>query len=128
MRFVLLLSALLISGCVSTHMKRFIGKDVRYVSLDNGQEPEHVEDMPDGRRAFQFRWAGGAMVVPATTTVNGQARLEGNSVYYSEQRLESGGGVVLVNPGCVITYFARWNEAANGWVVVDISYPKKAVC
>jgi len=44
-------------------MKAFIGKDIRYVVLSDGQ-PEGAMDMPDGRRAFQFRVGGGAVTYP----------------------------------------------------------------
>ena len=36
-------------GCVSTHMKQYLGKDARYVAVDSGP-PVNVFDMPDGRR------------------------------------------------------------------------------
>lgn len=123
---VVVATALTTGACVSTHMKRYIGKDVRYIVLDDGQ-PENVMDMPDGLRAFQFRWGGGAYQVPKTTTTDGQIQLVGNSVYYSEKKLESG-GAIMESPGCRITYFAKWDQEKKGWIVVRISYPKKLVC
>ena len=118
--------ALMSASCVSTHMKQYIGKDVRYVVLADGQ-PESAMDMPDGTRAFQFRWGGGSYYVPKTTTADGQIQLVGNSIYYSEKKLQTG-GVVVNNPGCLITYFAKWDATHRGWIVVSISYPKKLVC
>src|SRR5690242_18299146 len=67
-------------GCVSTHMKRFVGKDVRYVQVEDGQ-PIRVFDLPDGKRAFQFLWGGGTYVVPKTTTSQGSVQLVGDEAY-----------------------------------------------
>ena len=122
----LLAFVLAVSGCVSTHMKKFIGKDVRYIEIDDGA-PVKVFDLPDGRRAFQYLWGGGRYVVPQTTTTSGQVQLVGDKAYYSEQKIQSG-GFVVDNPGCVITYIAEWNATKKGWIVADISYPKRAVC
>jgi len=118
--------ALCLQSCASTHMKQYIGKDVRYIVLDSGA-PENVMDMPDGRRAFQFRWGGGTYRIPKTTTTNGQVQLVGDSAYYSEQKLESG-AVVVQSRGCLLTYFAKWDAQAKGWIVVDIRYPKGLTC
>ncbi len=118
--------ALVGAGCASTHMKRYLGKDVRYIVLDDGH-PENVMDMPDGTRAFQFRWGGGSYYVPRTTTTSGQIQLMGNSAYYSENKLESGGAVVTTR-GCLLTYFAKWNAEKKGWIVERISWPRKLVC
>ena len=120
------LAALFTQACASKHMKQFIGRDVRYVVLEDGQ-PENVMDLPDGRRAFQFRWGGGTYVVPKTTDTQGQVQLVGNSAYYSERKLESG-GFIVENPGCLLTYFARWDSTLGGWIVQEVSWPKKLVC
>lgn len=114
------------AGCVSTHMKKYVGQDARYIAVDDGP-PVNVFDMPDGRRAFQYRWGGGSYVVPKSTTTQGQVQLVGDAAYYSQQKVESG-GFVVESEGCLITYFAQWNSAKNAWIVVAISYPKRAVC
>jgi len=113
-------------GCVSTHMKRYIGKDALYVAVDSGK-PVNVFDMPNGRRAFQYYWGGGRHYIPRTTTTDGRIQLSGNSAYYSEQKIESG-GFLLESEGCLITYFAEWDAVKRSWIVVDISYPKRAAC
>ncbi len=124
---ILLVSIVLAaSGCVSTHMKKFIGQDVRYIEVEDGA-PVKVIDLPDGQRAFQYLWGGGRHVVPKTVTSQGQVQLVGDTAYYTEKKVASG-GFVIDNPGCVITYFAEWNAAKKGWIVVRISYPKQLVC
>lgn len=123
---ILLLAFLGLQGCYSKHMKAFIGRDIRYVVVSDGQS-ENAMDMPDGQRAFQFRVGGGAVAVPTRTTTNGDIQLVGNSIYYSQQKLETAGGIVRL-PGCLVTYFARWDAAQKGWIVTSISYPKQLVC
>ena len=113
-------------ACGSTHMKKFIGKDVRYIAVEDGP-PTNVFDMPDGRRAFQYYWGGGKYYVPKTTTTQGQVQLVGDAAYYSDQKVESG-GFAVESQGCLITYFAAWNAEKKGWIVVDIWYPKRLVC
>src|SRR5258708_14295353 len=119
-------ASLYLQSCASTHMKAFIGKDIRYVVLSDGQ-PENAMDMPDGRRAFQFRFGGGAVAVPTRTTTNGQIQMVGNSAYYSEQKLESPGGV-FQTPGWLLTYFATCDAPTKGWIVDSIQYPKRMFC
>lgn len=126
-RLCLSLAVLMITfGCGSTHMKQFIGKDARFIEVQDGP-PARVFDLPDGVRAFQYYWGGGRYYIPRTTTTNGQVQLVGTAAYYTEQKLESG-GVVVESQGCLITYMARWNTEKQGWIVTDISYPHRAVC
>jgi hypothetical protein len=107
-------------------MKQFIGRDARYIAVRDGP-PVHVFDLPDGVRAFQYLWGGGTYHVPATTTTTGQVQLIGNSAYYTQQSLSSG-GVTVTSEGCLITYLTKWDAAKKGWIVTEISYPKKLVC
>jgi hypothetical protein len=124
----ILISAVVLfaSACASTHMKQFIGKDARYIAVQDGP-PAYVFDLPDGTRAFQYYWGGGTYQLPKTTTTNGQVQLVGNAAYYSEQQLETGGGIVS-SAGCLVTYIAKWNPDAKGWIVRQISYPHRLVC
>lgn len=121
-----MLSAILIIGCASTHMKQYLGKDIREVIIDSGP-PINAFDMGDGRRAFQFRWGGGSFVVPQTTTASGSVTSIGNSAWYSGSAISTGGGVIT-SEGCIITYFARWNKNRKTWIVIDYRFPKQLVC
>jgi hypothetical protein len=107
-------------------MKQYVGRDIREVMLDSGP-PISAFDMPDGTRAFQFRWGGGTYVVPQTTNMTGSVTSVGNSAWFQSQSISSGGGVVS-SEGCVITYFARWNDERKGWTVVSYRVPKQLVC
>ena len=101
-------------------------KDVREVIIENGP-PIYAFDMGDGRRAFQFRWGGGSFVIPQRTTVTGSSTAVGGSGWYSGSAITSGGGVIT-SEGCVLTYFARWNEVKNAWIVTEYRVPKQLVC
>ena len=122
--FVVIL--LLTSGCVSNHMKQYIGKDIREVILDSGP-PVSAMDMGDGLRAFQFRWGGGTYSIPSTTKTSGTITAFGNSAWLSSTSITTGGGVIH-SEGCLITYMTKWDSARTTWVVTDIRYPKQLVC
>ena len=98
-RIISLALAILLAGCVSTYMKQFVGKDIHEVMIADGP-PIHSFDLPDGRRAFQWRMGAGS----ATPFLG--------TVYYSE--------------GCVVTYIAK--KQGEAWIVEDINYPDRLVC
>ena len=123
--FIALLSVLLL-GCVSTHMKQYLGKDIREVVLDSGP-PLNAMDMEGGVRAFQFRWGGGTYRVPTTTTTTGSVSTSGNSAWFNSTSITSGGGVVH-SRGCLISYLTEWDDVRETWIVRDIRYPKRLVC
>lgn len=107
-------------------MKQYVGKDIRYVVVDSGP-PIYAFDMGDGRRAFQWTWGGGTYQIPQVESSTATATPIGDSVWLTATKISSGGGTVT-SSGCIITYFAEWNEARRGWFVVDYSYPKRLVC
>ncbi|WP_057664949.1 hypothetical protein [Stenotrophomonas koreensis] len=112
---------LLLSACVSTEMKGYVGKDIREVILTNGQ-PMGVMDMGDGSRAFQFMWGGSsqaAVTSSSATQVNGD--------WLGKASVQSSGSAV-VSSGCVIAYIAQWDDTRKSWIVVDYRYPNKIVC
>lgn len=112
------------AGCVSHHMRQFIGHDARDVALEDGP-PVYVFDLADGQRAFQYRFGGGRVQLPQTATTTGSARIIGNAVYYSAQQVGSP-AIEIDAPGCIVTYLARWNGSA--WIVATVRYPQQAVC
>ena len=123
---VLALAAVAILGCASTHMKQYLGKDIREVVIDSGP-PINAFDMGDGTRAFQFKWGGGTYVVPQSTTTTGSVTAVGNSAWYQSHSISTGGGVVT-SEGCVITYFATWHQQKDSWIVSNYRVPKQLVC
>lgn len=120
MRKLILVAAVLLSACVSTEMKGYVGKDVSEVLMAYGQ-PEQVLDLPDGRRAWQFRWGGGRAVLPgrAQTTVQSV----GNTAVGTTTATPS---MIVDSEGCLITYIGT--RTGNYWTITDIRVPKQLVC
>ena len=121
MRKLISILLLLLSGCVSTEMKSYMGKDIREVILTNGQ-PIGVLDMGNGSRAFQFLWGGSSQTAVAsnsTTQINGD--------WLGKASVQSHGNAIVSN-GCVISYITRWDDARNSWIVSDYRYPNKIMC
>ena len=123
---VVFLGIIALIACASTHMKQYVGKDIREVLLDSGP-PNYAFDMPDGTRAFQFRWGGGTYVVPQSTTTTGTVTAVGDSAWYQSHSITTGGGVVT-SEGCILTYITEWDEKRHGWIVIDYRYPKRLFC
>lgn len=117
---------MLLVGCVSAHMAKYVGGDIREVIIDSGN-PVNAFDLADRKRAFQFYWGGGTIQVPQTTSTTGQATVAGNTAWTSATSITTG-GYLVESKGCLITYIAEWNETKNGWVVIGTRYPKRAVC
>jgi len=101
-------------------MEGYLGKPIEEAQLEFGP-PIQVLDMPDGRRAFQFRYGGGPVVVPgySNTTVTSYGNTATVNSYGSP-------GGVLYTEGCILTFFAVKEGAA--WVVRDMKVPGGLVC
>lgn len=124
--FITVLSAMLVTGCVSTHMQQFIGEDIREVVMSDGP-PANVFDYSEERRVFQFYWGGGSYTVPATSTTSGSAYAIGSTVYGSATTISTPARTVT-SEGCLTSYITRWDEERSGWIVEDIRYPQRLVC
>lgn len=122
----LVICAITAAGCVSTHMKQFIGKDIREVIMVSGP-PINAFDLPEGRRAFQYRFGGGQLVQPTVSTESGTAIVFNNQAWYEKQTITKPSRVVEIE-GCLISYIASFDEQKDGWIVEDIRYPKQLVC
>ena len=116
----------ILSGCVSNHMKQYIGRDIREVILDDGP-PINAMDMSNGVRAFQFRIGGGTYSPPSTTTTNGTFTGYGNSAWLNATSITTGGGTYH-SEGCLVSYMTTWDKSRQTWIVNGIRYPKGLVC
>lgn len=123
--FVTVLTTIL-SGCVSTYMKAFIGKDIREVMMTEGA-PINAFDLGDGRRAFQYKFGGGTLVTPQVSSTTGRTTILGNSVWL-DQRAITQPAAIIESEGCLISYIAEFSSAKSAWTVVDIRYPNSLVC
>lgn len=104
-----------LTACASQIMEGFVGKDVTEVQLQYGP-PIAVLDMPDGRKAFQWRMDS-TFVMPSTTTYSGVA--SGN--WMTGSAYTTGGGVF--STPCFYTLFAQPN-AKKSYTVVGLQKPK----
>lgn len=118
---IVLALAIALGGCASTSMKGFTGKSINEAFFKYGR-PENVFDLPDGRRAFQFYWGGGAYAVPATSTTAINPNGFGG---YTATTTSIPGGVVE-SKGCLVTLIARPNGA--DFIVEEYRIPKRLVC
>ncbi|RYG90106.1 MAG: hypothetical protein EON59_00565 [Alphaproteobacteria bacterium] len=120
MRLWLVVAALALSGCVSTQMRTFVGKDIAEVQLRYGP-PAQVVDLADGRRAYQFKEGGGAAVIPGNTTAS--ATTVGNTTFVNSQTTPA---MVIDRNPCLLTFIAT--PTGSRWTVQDIRVPKELVC
>ncbi len=118
--------AITLCGCVSTHMKQFIGQDVREVVMNDGP-PVNVFDYSDDRRVFQFYWGGGTFTTPGNSTTVGSAYAIGSTVYGTATTI-SRPAMSITSEGCLTSYITRWSDEREGWIVEDIRYPQRMVC
>ena len=114
------LCALVLAGCASTEMKKYVGKPIEETFIAYNK-PENVFEFPDGRRAYQYRWGGGSVAMPAQGTA--VATSFGN---VTTVQTTSTPAMILNSPGCLITYIARNN--GSGFVIEEYRIPKKLVC
>lgn len=113
--------AIVVAGCASTAMNRYVGGSVSEAYMAYGQ-PEAVFDLPDGRRAFQFYWGGGSGVIPGTS------RTAITSTGLGTYSVTTTGTPAMAyeNKGCLVTLIAR--PAANDFIVEEYRIPKRLVC
>ncbi len=114
------IGVLTLTGCVSTEMKRFLGKPIEETFITYGQ-PENVFEFPDGRRAYQYRWGGGsfAMAGRGSAIATSTGNITTVQTTYTP-------ATIMNSPGCLITYIARNN--GTGFIVEEYRFPKKLVC
>lgn len=119
-RIVCALVALALTGCASTAMKSHVGKSINEAFFSYGK-PENVFDLPDGRRAFQFRWGGGSGIIPGQSNSTVMPNGAGYSVATTTMP-----ATFYDNPGCLVTLIAQ--PSGNDFVVQEYRIPKKLVC
>lgn len=120
MRGLLLLASLLLAGCVSTEMRRYVGSDISEVMIAYGQ-PAQIIELPDGRRAYQFRSETATLVTPgrASSTVTAYGNVA------TVQTVATPATAVPIG-GCLLTFIAA--PSGNSWTVTEIRVPRQLVC
>lgn len=112
--------AALLSACVSTQMRGFVGKDITEAQFRYGQ-PVNVIDLADGRRAFQFAQGGGSSVVPGQSVAVAQS--QGDTTFIAGQSTPA---MVVERAPCLLTFIA--GRSGQSWVVQEIRAPKELIC
>ncbi len=115
-RSFLLGAILTVTGCASEIMGGMVGQDVTQVVTRYGP-PINVFDLPDGRRAFQWR-TDDAIVMPTTTTYNAYGY--GNMV--SGSAMTTGG--YLGSQTCFYTLYGKPN--GKSWTIIGFEKPTLA--
>ena len=105
-------------GCAAEVMNGFVGKDVSQAVAQYGP-PINAYDLPDGRRAFQWR-IDKAMVMPTTTTFNGYGTNYGYGTAVSGSAMTTGG--YMGNKACFYTLYTK--GSGNRWTVVGYEPPR----
>lgn len=116
--------ALALSGCATSTMEGFIGQPVQ-IGVARYGPPDMVFDMPDGRRAFQWRIDSTTMM-PVTTTGTSTTNLFAPPGAYASARTnysQTTSGGQTISQTCRYTMYARWNEAGNAWIFESFEKP-----
>ncbi|MFN7611390.1 MAG: hypothetical protein ACK5QX_10725 [bacterium] len=109
-----------IASCASTEMKTFVGKPIEEAMFAYGR-PENVMTLSDTSKAYQFRWGGGATVLPSQTTST--AQVYGNS---ATVRTTATPAMIMESQGCLITFITVNNGTKD--VITEYRIPKQLVC
>lgn len=115
-----LLAAMTLTGCASTEMRTFVGKPIEETMFAYGQ-PVQVFALPDGRRAYQYRWGGGTVAIPGRTTATAQTF--GN---LTTVQSTSSPAAIYESAGCLITFIAK--DRSGVYMVEEYRVPKQLVC
>jgi hypothetical protein len=110
------------AGCASTEMRTYVGKPIEEAMISYGP-PENVFAMPDGRRAYQFRWGGGTYVTPGQATSRGTTI--GNVTTVQTTMTPA---TIYESQGCLITFIAEDRDADGHFVVEEYRVPRQLVC
>ncbi len=108
-----------LAGCATSTMKSYVGHNVADVALDFGP-PANAFDMPDGRRAFQWRLRLHE-VKPSYVNEHRQVLRYGEMAWVGSPTPIYGGQPLAGK--CVWTLFATWQEAVHGWMVGELRKP-----
>lgn len=113
-------AALVLSGCATGIMEGYIGQPVQ-AGIARYGPPEYVFDMPDGRRAFQWRMES-STVMPTQTY--GQVNIYAPPGSYAQANYhQTTTGGQTVTQVCRYTMYARHDAASGAWVFESFEKP-----
>lgn len=117
---IIMLLTLGLISCASTQMKGYVGKSIQEANLELGS-PEKIKKLPNGKRAYQYRWGGGTMVV------NGKAKsiITNGNIFTTVDTVYTPARIIR-SKGCLVTLIA--SKKNSFWIVEDWKIPQKLVC
>lgn len=111
MKGLAIVAVLALAGCATDVMESFVGKDVTAAVGQYGP-PANTYDLPDGRRAFQWRMDGVA-VMPTTTTYTAYGNVG--------TAFTSGGSMIATS--CFYTLYGK-KAPGGGYTIVGFEQPR----
>jgi len=117
---IVIFLAIVLTGCASTQMKSYIDKPIQEADLELGK-PVNIIELPNNRRAYQYYWGGGTVVIPgsAESTITGNTYSTNINTIYKP-------AMVVSSKGCLVTLIA--SRIKGVWIVKDWRIPQKLVC
>ena len=116
----LLALLLLLSGCVSTYAKSYVGKSAFHLKENEGFA-DNVISLPDGRKIHQYYWGGGEVYLPEESVSNtigfGSSSYTTTYTYPAE---------TYASEGCLVNFIAE--EIDGRWMIVEATWPDRLVC
>ena len=113
-------AALALTSCATGIMEGFVGQPLQ-AGIARYGPPEIVFDMPDGRRAFQWRMES-QITTPVQTYGNANIYAPPGafaSVNYNQTTF----GGQTSSQVCRYTMYARWQAAQNAWIFESFEKP-----
>jgi len=78
-------------------------------------------DLPNGERAFQYRWGGGSMVLPGNSQTT--AYTIGNMTHLQTTGMPA---QVINSPGCLVTFVGA--PSGSSYVIRAVQHPNDLMC
>ena len=125
----------LLSGCATTHMQSYLGKDMQEVIADSGPPAKEIT-VSQTRRAFQYNWDYNAFN-PGPNSYkleppgkHSQTAPKGFTIQhgYLIPNMDMMVGHATLRPDCAITYIAEWDDTQQKWIVVDYRGKNNLAC
>ncbi len=113
--FILFMFIFTLSGCASTIMEGYVGKDVREVVLDYGP-PINALDLAGGQRAFQWKINSSFTTPIQSTTTSNISRN-----WYTANTITTGGQTY--SSSCIYTLLTKRSTNKDAWIVTGFRKP-----
>ena len=120
MKRLLVVLAIALSGCATGIMDGYIGQPLQ-AGIARYGPPDIVFDMPDGRRAFQWRTEA-SYTTPTQTYGNANIYAPPGAFANVSYNQTTFGGQTATQV-CRYTMYARWQAEQNAWIFESYEKP-----